>query len=397
MRKKLLFVMNNLECGGAEKALVSLLNEMDYDRYEVDLLLFSQKGMFLKQLPTSVRIVPAPRVFQFFDTPIKQVLIHAVTHFDFTILRARFMMKRILHTEKVPAVKEQLIWPILRSVLPKSQGNYDAVIAYLQKTPIYYAIDKVDAKVKIGFIHNDYKHLQLNPTIDRPYFEKLDVIASISESCVAILKDVFPENAHKIKLKYNIVSEAMIQRLAQEVVPEDFSGNTIVSVGRLNYQKAFDEAIVSSAILKQKGIAHRWYVLGEGSDRPELERKIKEFGLKEDFILLGLRENPYPYIKHATVYAQPSRFEGKSIAIDEAKVLLKPILVTNFPSAKDQIVDGVTGIIADLNPEAVALQLERLLLSPDLRLHLSENLKLENVVGKEELTKLYHWIENATL
>ena len=389
--------MNNLECGGAEKALVSLLNEMDYERYEVDLLLFSQKGMFLKQLPSNVRLLPAPSAFQFFDTPIKQVFLHAVKRFDFSILWARFQMKKILQSEKVPAVKEQRIWPILRSVLPKNKGSYDAVIAYLQKTPIYYAVDKVDAKVKIGFIHNDYTHLQLNATIDRPYFDQLDVIASISESCVAILKDVFPEFAQKIKLKYNIVSKAMIQRLADEEVPEEFSGNTIVSVGRLNYQKAFDEAIVSSALLKQKGIAHRWYVLGEGSDRPELERKIKEYGVTEEFILLGLRENPYPYIKKATVYAQPSRFEGKSIAIDEAKVLLKPIVVTNFPSAKDQIIDGVTGIIADLNPEAVASQLERLLMNPDLRSQLSENLKSENVVGKEELVNLYHWIDKENL
>ena len=88
----------------------------------------------------------------------------------------------------------------------------------------------------------------------------------------------------------------------------------------------FDIAIKAAAILVKKGYTIKWYVLGEGEERNTLEQSIKEHNLIANFILLGIKENPYPYINNATIYVQPSRFEGKSLAIDEAKILHKPIL-----------------------------------------------------------------------
>jgi len=396
-KKRVLFVINNLSAGGAEKALVSLLHEWDYARYDVDLLLFSPTGLFLDQVPDAVRLLPAPKAFRFFDMPITQVLRHALTHFDFAPLWARLRMKNALRGSYPATVREQLTWPCIAPVIPALDEPYDAAIAYLQKTPIYYIVDKVEAPVKIGFIHNDYQHLQLRAGLDRPYFAQLQVLASISESCVHILKETFPDLASRIHLKYNMISKSMIQRLASAPITEDFDGLTVVSIGRLQSQKAFDQAIDSCALLVAKGYRFRWYIIGEGPDRPMLEEKIKAQGLEQVFILLGLRANPYPYLQKATVYAQPSRYEGKSIAIDEAKVLGKPIVVTNYPSARDQITHGVNGLIADMSAEAVAATLAQLLDDAALRSQLTENLRQEAAVGKEELTKLYHWIENATL
>lgn len=392
-KKQILFIMNNLHCGGAEKALISLLQSFDYSRYDVDLLLFKKEGLFLKQLPQEVHLLDAPKEYEFFDMPLQNAVRANLSKGNFKVILNRICAGWMLKTEKNSTLSEQKLWRYLRASLPKLPKKYDVAIGYLEKNPLYYCVNNVDAAIKIGFIHNDYVKLGLNADVDRPYFQKLDKLVTISESCEAVLKTIFPDLVPKIDLMYNIVSAPMIKNMAEEKINEDFSGHTIVSVGRLNYQKAFEEAVVSCHYLVAKGLYVKWYILGEGPDRAEIEKRIANYQLQNHFILLGIKENPYPYVKQATVYAQPSRFEGKSIAIDEAKVLCKPILVTNFPSAKDQIKHGITGIIAENNPQAVAAELEQLLLNEVLRIRLTENLKSESSVDGNELQKMYEWFE----
>jgi glycosyltransferase involved in cell wall biosynthesis len=174
---------------------------------------------------------------------------------------------------------------------------------------------------------------------------------------------------------------------------EDISTNkekiNIVSVGRLNYQKGFDIAIEACKQLKKDGYDFVWNILGEGEERGKLEKMIKEYHLEDMFILGGIKENPYPYIKQADIYVQPSRFEGKSIAIDEAKILNKPILVTNFSTAKDQINDQINGLIVDMNPECIYNGIKQLIDSDELRRKLSQNLSNEELGTEKEIEKLY--------
>src|SRR5690606_690821 len=143
--------------------------------------------------------------------------------------------------------------------------------------------------------------------------------------CEAILKENFPTLKSKFDIMYNIVSPEAIRELAKENVPIRTNAVTLVSVGRLNVQKGFDWAVEALKILVDRGFDLYWHVLGEGEERGRLESKIKELGLESRFILAGIKENPYPYVARADIYVQPSRFEGKSIAIDEAKILAKPI------------------------------------------------------------------------
>ena len=110
--------------------------------------------------------------------------------------------------------------------------------------------------------------------------------------------------------------------------------------------------------------------------------------------LLGLKENPYPYIANSLLYVQPSKFEGKSIAIDEAKILLKPIVTTNFPTVYDQITHGETGLISEMNPTALANEIEKLLIDENLRNKFAENLSKENWGTESEIEKLYQLIES---
>jgi glycosyltransferase involved in cell wall biosynthesis len=142
---------------------------------------------------------------------------------------------------------------------------------------------------------------------------------------------------------------------------------TVVSVGRLSPEKAFDRAIKVHSRLDKKGISFRWYIVGEGDERPKLEKEIEECKLQRKFILLGAKMNPYPYIAQADIFVLPSLFEGCSIVVNEAKILKRPILVTDVGAAREQIVSERTGLIVDNKEKAIFEGLKRLLQNEALR------------------------------
>jgi glycosyltransferase involved in cell wall biosynthesis len=393
MKTKLLFVMNNLRVGGAEKALVSLLQTIDYSRYEVDLFLFENDGLFLAGVPNEVNLLDAPKNYRYFEMPLTKAVFAFLKQGNLKLMLARIGFGFIYKTVKIQSQREQRSWRFLAMALPKIPKQYDAAIGYLEKRPNYFCIDKVIATTKIGFIHNDYDKLQMLPGIDLAYFKKFDRIFTISEQCETILKNNFPAIAGKFDIMYNIVSPATLRQLASEPIDFDKKGVTLVSVGRLNVQKGFDIAIDACKLLADRGIDVYWYILGEGEQRSILDEKIKSLGLENRFILLGIRENPYPYVSAADIYVQPSRFEGKSIAIDEAKILGKPIVVTNFPSVVDQIGHAHNGWIVEMNADAIAAGIAEVIQNREAREKLQANLASEKLGTRQEIEKLYAVID----
>lgn len=389
MKKQLLFAMNNLKVGGAEKALVSLLQTIDYDRFDVDLFLFEHDGLFLKSVPRQVNILPAPDNYRYFEMPLGASVKALLLKGKIGLALARIGFGYVYRTKEIGTQQEQFSWKYLRAAMPKLSKRYDAAIGYLEKRPNYFCIDQVDARVKIGFIHNDYNKLQMDAGFDLPYFRKFDHIFTISEQCEAILKENFPSVADKFSIMYNIVSPAALRTLAETPIDFPKRGVTLVTVGRLQPQKGFDMAVEALKILVDKGHDVYWYILGEGEQRAMLTEKAAALGLAERFVLLGIRENPYPYVKAADIYVQPSRFEGKSIAIDEAKILAKPIVVTDFPSVVDQIEDRRNGLIVGMSPEAIASGIEALIENPSLSQTLEANLSREKLGTEAEIQKLY--------
>ena len=352
-KKRILFIINNMNIGGSEKALVSLLNEFDYSKFEVDLQLFKQEGMFLHEVPKEVNILKVPQNYQYFDCSITKVL----KTLSPKLIYNRYRFSKIRKKAKSPAEAEQLAWNFLGNALEPLDKEYDVAIGYLEKNPIYFAIDKVRAKKKIGFIHNDYEKIKVNADLDRPYFDKLDYICSVSKHCVEILKGNFPMFEEKIKLIPNLFSENLILKRSKEEVPEaEINTNlfNIVSVGRLAEQKGFDLSIEAAAVLKARNFQFNWFILGEGSLRKPLEDQISDLNLKDQFFLLGNQSNPYKFMGKADLIVQTSIFEGKSIALDEAKVLNKIILATNYPTVSDQITDRVDGCICGFSPNEIA-------------------------------------------
>jgi glycosyltransferase involved in cell wall biosynthesis len=330
--------------------------------------------------------------------PINKAIMDTLKHRKLETTVSRIRAGVVFKIEKNAAVCEQRVWKYISRSLPPLEKTYDIAIGYLEKNPIYFCVDKVKAKMKIGFIHNDYEKLAMDPTIDKKYFSELNHIVTVSEECAKVLKNKFPTNAEKVKVMYNIVSDKTIHKMAMEPVELNSNNNNnnskiLVSVGRLNYQKGFDLAVKACKYLVDSGYSFKWYVIGEGEERRKLEELIKQFGVENYFILLGMKENPYPYVKAADIYVQPSRFEGKSIAIDEAKILLKPIVVTNFSTVKDQIIHNVNGLIVDMNSIAIFEGIKSLIVDNELKAALQKNLSKEKLGSESEIEKLYQMFE----
>lgn len=373
MKQNLLFVIPGLGAGGAEKSLVNLLNAIDEENYSIDLLLFSDTGLFFSQIPKYVNVIKPDGDFKVFQKPLPV----ALASFFFRgkveqlMARFRFFIKNNFGTSK--AIGEQRSWEDLSKCLKPIEKKYDTAIAFLEKTSVYVVVDKVIADKKIAFIHNDYSKLGLNFNFDKPYFDRLDCLATVSEECGLVLKALMPNN--RVEVVYNLTSKKLINSLAeQEKVPR-VAETELLSIGRLDPQKGFDLALKAAATLKSQGLNFVWRIIGEGAERGFLETKIKEMMLQDHVKLLGLQKNPYPFLKNCDIYVQPSRFEGKSIAIDEAMLLGKPIVVTDFSTARDQITDGLTGLIAEMSPDSLAEKILTLSRNTAQRKMLSDNLK----------------------
>jgi glycosyltransferase involved in cell wall biosynthesis len=396
MKKKLLFVMPSLSAGGGEKSLVNLLSQINFDLYSVDLFLFNKEGVFLYSIPKEVNLLDYPINYKVFTKPyIKSVQefflkkqMPLLTHRILFSIKSKLILNR--------SISEQYTWKHISKSLDKLEGVYDVAISFLEKASLYFIVDKVKAKKKIGWIHTNYSCSGMKKKIDAPYFNELDYLVTVSEECAEALKKEFSNIKEKVKIIHNIISPEMITKMSLQVVGDedvfDPSYINILSISRLSKEKGIDLAIQSCKRLKDKGYKIRWVVLGDGVEKSNLERMVMKLGLKEDFRLLGIKDNPYPYLKKATIYVQPSRYEGKSIALDEAKVLNKPIVVTNYLTVKDQIQYGFNGLIAETNPLGISQEIEKLIKDKCLRNTLILNLSNCYHGTEIEIKKLYNLI-----
>lgn len=391
MKKKLLFVIPSLDAGGAEKSLVNLLNTLDPHRFSVDLFLFAKRGLFLAQVPEFVRIITPGAAMVTFQKPVLKSMLTFLGEGKIKMAWNRLRFAQINKLHRNSAVAEQKSWRYLQSAVESLPATYDAAVGFLEKSSVYFMVDKVRAKKKVGFIHNDYTKLRLDKNFDTPFFEKLTKIVSVSDECVGVLNQEFPQFRGKIVLMHNIVSSKLINSLAEAYIPA-IKGNVIISVGRLHPQKGFDLAIEAAKILKDQDVKFQWSIIGEGPERGRLQTLIMQYELDDYVHLPGLKDNPYPYIRQASLLVQPSRYEGKSIVIDEAKILAKPIILTNFTTAKDQIKNNVNGMIVDMTAEAIAEGIMKYMTEPEFTQQIIANLQLEHFGTESEIEKFYEII-----
>lgn len=390
--KHILFIIGSLNAGGAEKSLVSLLNTLeDYEnQYYIDLMLLSEGDFFIKQIPKFVNFVEKPKHFEFCQ--------HHLSNLKFWLKHPiAFLLKLISCLLLLPQKKEKRhVWSFWRYFIPQYFTKYDVAIAYLETFPTYVVIDKITAKRKIVWFHNDINKTSYDKQYEYKYFKKADKIVTISEECLYSLTTSFPDLDSKFTVIENISNSKLIKKLS--VIPlhdERFLSKKIklLSIGRLSEQKQFELAIESAAQLKDKGIDFIWYILGDGKLYEKLQNLITSYALNEYVILAGTHINPYQYMQAADILIQTSKYEGKSIVLDEAKILLKPIIVTNYPTSKDIIENNKTGIICEMNANSISSAIMRLLQDKKLQLSIIKNLKNTCKDNTAEINKYISIIE----
>ncbi|KIL52979.1 glycosyltransferase [Jeotgalibacillus campisalis] len=392
MKKNLLFIIPSLSAGGGEKSLINLLSQIDYDLYNVDIFLLNHNGLFMEFIPPQVNVLPLPDNYKLFSLSLLKSIYKFLGSKNYKLAINRILYTICIRLNKSVGTNEQYGWKYLSRSLADLAKVYDVSIGFLEKTSIYFCVDRVTAHKKIGWIHNDYDKLESNIAFDEKYFKKLHEILTVSEECATVLKSRFPDQRNKINVIYNIVSPSVINKLSNQmndVFIRNQGQKIILSVGRLHHQKGFEMAINACEELVKKGNNLKWFVIGEGEERSNLEKLIAQKKLQNHFILLGLKANPYPYIKQCDIYVQTSKFEGKSIALDEAKILCKPIIITNYSTAKDQIKNNINGLIVEMDPSSIAAGIYQLIHNPILKDSLISNLSIENLGTEKEINKLY--------
>ena len=243
-----------------------------------------------------------------------------------------------------------------KSVKPLD-GKYDVAVAYQQGMPTFFLATMVDATQKIAWVNADVIAAGYNLKYCKRFYDKMDNVVAVSEKLSDKLSRNAPWLQGKLHCIYDIINPDIVHRLAQESVHDmslEKGDMSIVTVGRLTRPKNHLLAIETARVLKDKGMAFKWFFVGEGEMRPTIEGRIKEMGLEQNVFLLGLKENPYPYMFNADIYVQTSTFEGFGMTIAEAKILHRPVVSTNFDIVHDQISDHQNGLIAEMTPESVA-------------------------------------------
>lgn len=389
MKKKLLFVIMHLHMGGAERSLVNLLSEIDYSKYEVDLLLIKKEGNLIRQLPKEVHLLETPYELK----AVYSNSIDGIRGVKYFLARGMSVVcsniRNKFHTCDVTAIRWNQFY---KRLIPQFEKKYDVAIAYLTGPSMYYVADKVNSDKKIVFYHNDYfaSNAMPNRPTDLPYFEEFDLIPTISDQCKQSLEKTFPDMKEKFTVVPNITSTKLIRLRADQFYPEEYKKkkNIICSIGRLNQQKGFDLAIQAAASLKKSGVSFSWYIIGEGEERKKLQELITSNQLEDVFFLLGIRDNPYPYLKNVHVVVQPSRYEGKSMVLDEAKILAKPIVATNYTTVRDQLSDK-EGLVVDMTPEGIAEGIQRMLVDTKIREGFVKYLQQRDYGNTDEMKKFY--------
>ncbi|MBR1770716.1 MAG: glycosyltransferase [Lachnospiraceae bacterium] len=370
--KKILFVINTLGQAGAETALMALLNRLDPAQYEVSLYVLTGQGEMRTALPKYVHVLnrryadcsvlsaEGQKVLR--KTVLRALLARGNALRLFPYLCANGV--RMLGKRRVQA--DKLLWRVLSDAGERFDTAYDLAVAYLEGGSTYYVAEHVKAKKKAAFVHTDYVQAGYTRALDRGCYDWIDSIYAVSDRVKEHFIQMYPEHAARVEVFPNILDIERIRRLSAEPggFTDGYTGTRILSVGRLITPKAFEVSIDAMKLLKEHGRDVRWYVLGEGDQRKKLEEQIKALGLTQDFILAGAVQNPYPYFRQADLYVHASRLEGKSIAIQEAQVMGKPIITSNCSGNREQVEPGVDGLLCELTPTSICETVETLLDDP---------------------------------
>ena len=395
-KPRILITMHYMELGGAESALLGLLQSVDPARVDVDVFIYDHRGELMRYVPTDkIHLLPEVTAYKMIERPFME----CVKSGHIGVALGRWLAKKTVDKSPVPAGKDNIriftrVADWVEHFVPMIQPavEYDLAISFLM--PHNYVVKKVRAKKKLGWIHTDYSTVHVDVKRELPVWSKLDYIASISEEVGKKFVETFPTLKDKIIPIENILSSTFIrQRAEEETVFLDDNPSTVklLTIGRFSPPKKMEEIPLICRKIVDEGVDIKWYIIGYGSAEieQEVQENAKQEGVSDRVMLLGKKENPYPYIRACDVYVQPSRYEGKSITVREAQILCKPVIVTNYPTASSQIQSGLDGVIVPLEVDACAREMADFIRDKEWQARMAEYLGTHDYGNEEEIEIIY--------
>lgn len=377
--KHILFFSHALELGGAERALIGLLHALDYSKVQVDLFLMRHEGEMMSHIPAQVHLLPEKPQYASLAVPLKTVLQKGqpgVALGRFLGKLAAKHRKRELGITGGSDIALEYSHKFTCPFMPKIQPNqeYDLAVSFL--TPHYFVAEKVCARKEIAWIHTDYTKITVDRASELAMWSRYDHIASISDAVGACFAQTFPELEDRLVKIENILPTSIIHASATAGCPTDMPTDgsiRLLSIGRYCEAKNFDNVPDICSRLLEQGLDVKWYLIGFGGDEALIRGKITEAGMEEHVIMLGKRDDPYPYIAACDLYVQPSRYEGNSVTVHEAQVLAKPVVITRYATSASQLTEDYDGIIVPMDNAGCAAGIAELLRNPEKMKMLSEN------------------------
>lgn len=385
MKKRVLIVYYTMMMGGSTTSLLGLLNCIDINKYEVDLQLYKNEGVLFNSIPKYINVLQ--EAFKYRGT---------IGHFIKTIklIFGPYIIKAFIENRRkgLKGLSHQVISDFQVNCLSRTNNKeYDYAIGFLEGWSDRYLATKVNSSRKYAWLHNTYAKICPIKELDERWMREMDKIVCVADNCLTDFVKAHPEMTGKSITINNIIDSKVIRdRSGEEMKDEDYDifvntdGFKIVTVCRLMMSsKGLDRAINCAARLKHDGIKFLWYVLGDGDDKDILDEMIKYNNITEVFKLVGNKMNPYPFIKSADILCVTSRWEGKPMVVTESMILGTPPVATEYLSAKEQIKNGIEGLICDNNDDDIYDLIIQCISEPPLVRNMHEYL-LSNEYGNSK-------------
>jgi len=362
--QKILIINNDLDIGGIQKSLINFLEYLINRGHEIDLVLWQKDGVLREKIPPSVNVIERGYVNTWLNIVEEKNFLKKIELFA-VYLKFNFYSRIIK--------KPWLFYP-------KIKQHYNTAISYSQNGyPRFYAIDCVSADKKyLWYHHGSYDFTGLIYELDKKYYGKFNRLVTVSQANKQMLIEHFSEYSDKFFVVPNIINVNEIIINSNQKVTDFSSANEIfnfVTVSRFSKEKGIDLAVEIATELKKQGLKFKWYFIGDGDTFLETKKLIKRRGIEDVCILLGSKENPYPYMKLADLYIQTSYIESQSITIYEALVLKKIIVTTNLPVLNDALQNGELGVLCNPETKCFVQKIKKILYDKSAQNKLAEAVK----------------------
>lgn len=387
-KTNLLFVIDTLDMGGAEKSLVRLCSKLNPNQFNMTVLINSgHEGILADQLPNYVNRLYISRIKSLSFKKQYTHLLYRLSDFTAEHLYGKKSTKNSITRFILRKISEFEYGRFLNYISNlMTTYQYDLSIGFMEGDPTVIATHCINANKYITF----YRYGKIiDFRKDKESFEKSEYLITLSKNLKEELVKEKKYAPNKILILHNTYDIENIIKLSKEYVPHKRDVLNIVSVGRLHPDKGQLEAIKAALILKEKDVSFNWYFVGldKGDYAENCKKMVFEFDLEDQIIFTGIQKNPYKYIRIADIYVLPSRFESLGNTIVESMLLDKPVISTNTLGAQELIRHGQNGLLCGFSAEDIASEIIKLIKNENLRMQLINSTKetikdIENELNK---------------